>query len=79
MDTIKYEGYEIMAKPNQLVDGSWQTNLSITNHLGSRTISKGFSSGNSFLRREEAVENCFEFGRQIINENVAGCSVGIQK
>ena len=79
MDTINYEDYEIAAKPNQLSDGTWQLNITIIEHLGSHTVSRNFSSRNSFHSREEAIPHCFEFGRQIINGGVEGYSVGNRK
>lgn len=76
MDTINYEGYEIVAKPRQLADGAWQLNLTIIEHLGKQTDSKNFFARNAFESREEAIHGCFDFGKQIIDRKVEGCSVG---
>lgn len=75
METINYEGCEIVAKPHQLTDGTWHLNITIIEHHGNETISKGFSANNTFHSREEAIQQCFEFGKRVIDGDVVGCSV----
>lgn len=75
METINYEGYEVGAKPTHLTDGTWQLSIMIIKHGGSETATKSFSARNTFPSRDEAIQQCFEFGKRIIDEDVMGCTV----
>ncbi len=75
-DTLFYKGYEIRAVPNQLRDsGEWTVNIQIWRDELSAMNIKPFSATNSFPTREEAVQQCFWFGRKIIDGEIDGCSV----
>lgn len=76
MDRIQYKGFEIPASPYQLADsGKWQVNLYIFRHREGESRSRKFSAGNSYKTREEAMANCFQFGKQIIDGQSGDCSV----
>lgn len=76
MDVIQYKGLEIHAAPYQLADsGEWKMNIHIFLRRGSESKSRNFSAANGYKTREEAVKNCFQFGKQIIDGQSADCSV----
>lgn len=76
MDIIQYKGYEIHAVPNRLADsGLWQIAIQILKHREQGTKIRPFSAADSYETREEAVRNCFQFARQIIDGQSANCSV----
>ncbi|TKB63528.1 MAG: hypothetical protein E8D48_04480 [Nitrospira sp.] len=76
MDTIQYKGFEIQAAPYQLDDsGEWQVNLHIFRHREHESRSRKFSAGSSYKTREEAMANCFQFGKQIIDGQLPTCTV----
>jgi hypothetical protein len=76
MDIQNYKDFEIRAIPNQLADsGQWEVNIQIVRHHGEETGSRNFSAGNSYPTRREAVQHCFQFGKQIIDGQSPTCSV----
>lgn len=76
MDTISYKGYQIQASPYQLADsGRFKITICITVERGADTILRKFSAGNTFETRQEAIEHCFTFGKQIIDGQVLECTV----
>lgn len=76
MDIIQYKGYDIQAAPLQLADNrQWQINIQILRHSERETVSRNFSAGDSYATRDDAVKNCFQFGRQIIDGQSPNCSV----
>ena len=76
MDIIQYKGYEIHAVPNRLADtGLWQIAIQILKHRAQDTKVRPFSAADSYKTRGEAVKNCFQFGRQIVDGKSANCSV----
>lgn len=76
MDIIQYKGYDIQAAPLQLADNrQWQINIQILRHSERETVSRNFSAGDSYAMRDDAVKNCFQFGRQIIDGQSPNCSV----
>ena len=76
IDQGHYKRFVVAAVPAELADtGEWQVAVKIFAHLPSETVVRPFSAGNSFKTREEAVEHCFEFARQIIDGQREGLSV----
>ena len=76
MDAVTYKGFEIHAAPYRLAEtGQWRIKIHIARDRGNQREEKGFSGCNSYPTREEAVEHCFQLGRQIIDGQVANCSV----
>ncbi len=76
MDVIPYNEFEIKASPYQLQESEeWTLDLYIAVHKGNETREKHFSAANTFKTREEAVAQCHNFGRKIIDNKVAECSI----
>ncbi len=76
MDKIQYKGFIINASPQQLVENEqWAVNVHIEKHRGGSVSDRAFSAANTFFSKDEAIEHCLDFGRQIIDGNVIDCSV----
>ena len=76
MDIIQYNGYDIQAAPRKLADGGkWKINIDILRHSESETTARNFFAADAYDTREEAVKNCFQFGRQIIDGQSPTCTV----
>ncbi len=76
MDKMSYNGYEIMAVPYQLADsGEWTVNVVISKHRTDAVVSRQFSAGEKFRTKQEAIQHCFAFGRQIIDGESESCAV----
>jgi hypothetical protein len=68
MNELPYKGYVIEALPEQLLgDGKWTISLLIWKHRGSHSTNKPFEASGAFTTKEEAIEQCFNFGKQIID------------
>jgi len=64
----------IDASPHQLADnGRWTTDVTIERHDGASVTTCQFSASRTFETKEEAIRHCINFGRQIIDGQVAGC------
>ena len=75
MERVQYEGYEIEVRTGQLRDdGRWTLDINIWRDSGSETAVTPFSSSTTFGTRDEAVQHCINFGRQIIDGKVPGCT-----
>ena len=75
MRRVTYKGYVIEAHPHQLADDSrWTLNVTLSRHDGEQLIEQSFSAANLFDTEEEAMQHCINFGRQIIDGQVAGCT-----
>ena len=76
MKKVRYKGFEIEATPYHLADADlWTTHIYIWKHQGDGPRNKEFFSDDPFGDREEAIKNCLEFGKQIINGQFNGYSV----
>ena len=76
MKKFHYKGFEIEAIPYNLArTGLWTTHFYIWKHQEYGLTNKEFSTTHPFGDKEEAIENCFSFGKQIINDQFEGCSV----
>ena len=76
MDVVAYREFEIKASPYQLAEsGDWSLNIYITHHRGGETREKNFSAATTFKTREEAIQHCHNFGKQIIDGGVPGCTL----
>jgi len=75
MERVQYEGYEIEVRTGQLQDdGRWTLDINIWRDSGSETVVTPFSSSTTFATRDEAVQHCINFGRQIIDGKIPGCT-----
>lgn len=76
MDVVAYKEFEIKASPYNLAEsGDWSLNMYIIHHKAGETREKNFSTAQTFKTRDEAVSHCHNFGRQIIDGQVPGCTV----
>ena len=76
MKKFHYKGFEIEATPYQLADTDlWTTHIYIWKHQRHSSKNKEFSATNSIGDRDEAITNCLNFGKKIINGQFEGCSV----
>jgi hypothetical protein len=65
MATIDYKGYKIRAVPNQLADsGDWSLDILIVRDTGSEIKHRKFGSSNRYKTKDEALQHCFNFGKQ---------------
>jgi hypothetical protein len=76
MTELPYKGYIIEALPEQLLENKkWTININIWKHRGGNISQKPFSAPNTFVTKEEAIESCFNFGKQIIDGQIENCTV----
>lgn len=76
MNGIPYKGYEIRPTPMQLADtGEWNMELYISKDSGNEITERKFSAGNTFTTKEEAIQHCINFGKQIIDGKSENCTV----
>ncbi len=74
--TVTYKGYEIRATPLQLPEsGEWTLDIEIVRHTGDAVKLRPFRAPNKFPTQEEAIANCFAFGKRIIDAKVKGRTV----
>jgi len=67
-EEICYKGYIIKPSPYELADDKgWTLNTNIQKHSSEGIVMRNFFAKNIYKTREEAVKNCFIFGRQIID------------
>lgn len=71
----EYKGFTIEASPFRLKNGQWSLNIYIILYKPESVTARNFSALNTFPTEEEAVAYCFQFGQDIIDGNVGGCSV----
>ena len=77
MKKLEYKGYIINATSHQLAkDKHWSVHLQIERHIGSCVNVGNYRAANTFPTEEEAIQHCFNFGKQIIDGKAEGCSVG---
>ena len=76
MNEFPYKEYVIEALPEQLLDDDkWTINISIWKHRGGSSTNKPFSASNTFANQDEAIKQCFNFGKQIIDGQIENCTV----
>lgn len=76
MNNIVYKGYIIMPAPHQLQDsGEWTINLYIAIEKGNERVERGFNAVNTYKNKDEAIQHCIIFSKQIIDGQVKNCTV----
>jgi hypothetical protein len=76
MTSIEYKGFEIRAVPYQLVDsGGWTLDILIVRDTGTKIKHRKFGGSNTYKTKDEAVQHCFNLGKQIIDGKVEDCTV----
>jgi len=73
MNETTYKDFTIKATPFKLHDGKWSTWITV--HPDNGPKSRNFNTGDTFPTEEEAIEFCLQYGRDIIDGKVEGCSV----
>ena len=77
MIEVPYKEFIIEPTPDQLVDsGKWTMQVYIRHDTGDSIKIKPFYANNTFETKEEAIQHCIEFAKQIIDGKHTGCSVG---
>jgi hypothetical protein len=68
MRNILYKGYEIVAKPIRVDQATrWRVYIDIYREERGWISTEHFGSVDTYHTEEEAIERCFEFGRQILD------------
>ena len=69
MSMLPYKGFFIQAIPHQLLDNGreWTTKIHIWKFTSSRSQQFAFSSPYTSRKKEEAIKNCFNYGKHIID------------
>ena len=76
MNETTYKGFTIEAVPTgSPQDGTWNTKVSIGFYPETGPKGRDFTSLETFPTEKEAIAYCLQFGRDIIDGNVEGCSV----
>jgi hypothetical protein len=72
---VRYQNFIINAVPDQLADtGEWTTHLYIEHYSDYKFWSMPFTGEKTFQTKDEAIQNCFILGEQIIDGNVDNCN-----
>ena len=76
MERIVYKNYTIRAKPEQNVENQrWTMKIGIGLSSDGQEKERAFSLADTFATRTEAMQACMQFGKDIIDNKVSGCSV----
>ncbi len=74
MNKATYKGYEITATTLSLANGRWDITLRIRKE--GRMNYRQFTADPVFNTEEEAIQECFNLGRQIIETKIQDGSIG---
>ncbi len=75
-DKVTYMGFEIEPAPYKLANNKgWSLNINIIKHKAGGVVMRNFHAKNTYQEKEEAIKNCFIFGKQIIDGKYSGLSV----
>jgi hypothetical protein len=67
-EEAQYKGYVICPVPEKLAEtGHWTVDIEIEKHSSSKVESEIYHSGKSCPTKDEAICDCFKYGRQIID------------
>ena len=72
-EQVSYKGYQIMVMSFQLSSGEWEFKAIIFGKEGN--FSRDLLSPHTFKTEQEALDGCLEYGKQIVDGEVPGCSV----
>jgi hypothetical protein len=75
-DSMTHGGYTVTAEPRR-VEGeeTWSAVMTIGRGSGKDRESWILSAGDQYGTREEAVERCFAFAREVIDREMEGCGL----
>lgn len=75
-EQITYEDYTVEAETSRVEDSArWAAVLTISRGSGRGKESWIVSAGDVYESREEALERCFSFAREIIDREMKGCAL----
>lgn len=74
---VTYKGFTIQPAPRQLVDtGQWELNVLISWGTEDEEDSRHFVKTGPSATAEEATARCIAYGKQIVDGQIPGSSVG---
>ncbi|GKS66327.1 hypothetical protein YTPLAS72_36310 [Nitrospira sp.] len=74
---ITYKGFTIQPAPRQLVEtGQWELNVFISWGAEDEEDSSHFVKTGRYATSEEATAECIAYGKQIVDGQIPGSSVG---
>ena len=75
MSIVSYKGYEICPIPLPIASRQWDTTIYIMVRREDGSKGKKFTGQQTFTRREESIQSCIDWGKQIIDGKVPYYSV----
>ncbi len=75
MNEISYKNFIIQAIPQLVESERWTLNIKIHKYGCLVNIKDFYSSTTTFDTEEEAIDHCFNFGKQIIDGQISNCTV----
>ncbi len=75
MDDIIYKGYTIECDLQELADGRWSFETIIYKDKSYGVVDKIFPAESIYKTKEEAIKNCINFGKQIVDGEIDGYNV----
>jgi hypothetical protein len=72
---IPYKDHEVHAASLLLPSGEWSLEVHITAQRGDEIQTKSFTGSDTFFSEVEAIRQCLDFGKRIIDGEVEDCSV----
>ncbi|MDP8211664.1 MAG: helix-turn-helix domain-containing protein [Candidatus Zapsychrus exili] len=79
-DRVRYEDFEIEASPYQLADSKkWTININIWKFSSDGAKCTPYSAKNTYDTKEEAMKNCFIFGKKIIDGEITNFKTYIEE
>ena len=74
-NSMSYGGYRISAESREVPESAtWAIIMTISRGAGADMESWLFSAGDQFPNKEEGLKYCFEFGKEVIDREMAGGS-----
>lgn len=74
-NSTPYKGYGINPKPRKNDTNKWDTHISIERYDSGILSEKAFSTANLHNSEAEAIAFCIQYGRDIIDGKVVGCTI----
>lgn len=70
-DRMRYKDFEIEASPYQLADSKkWTININMWKHSLEGSVCTPYNAKNTYDSKDEAMKNCFIFGKKIIDGEI---------
>ena len=76
MENLPYKGYLIHPTPQQLTNsGEWTLEFYIAKHCEDSITERKFSADDIIKTKQEAIEHCINFGKQVIDGKIENCTI----